>query len=260
MAKLTRKTSVLFAGNYQSAPNNQLGVFGSLAQGSPAYSGDPAQIQTTQFYDGWSSAVVGTNQPALEDINSLFYVLSYYVNYFNQMGIPEWDSGTTYYTNSYVNNTNSANGPVGIYVSLIDNNTQILSNQAAWATYQSTFSGPNLCKAWVCFSGTNVVSGNCVVSNAYNVSSVQYISTGKYQINFATPLPSNNYTFAGSAGTPDGFSSVPGDNNIIAGAGPQGSVAVRTASALQVYCWEPNRSGVGALEDSQLISVQVFGS
>ena len=49
-------------------------------------------------------------------------------------------------------------------------------------------------RAWVVFNAT---SGGVTILNSLNVSSVVRTATGKYTINFATPLPTSNYALMG---------------------------------------------------------------
>jgi len=100
MAGLTRKTSILF-GN--QGPSTSFAQFGSKEAGSPQTSQDPAVIQElSQWATGWQSAVTANNAPYLEDMNGFCYVDSYQITYLFQMGIPEWDSATVYFTGSVV--------------------------------------------------------------------------------------------------------------------------------------------------------------
>lgn len=118
MAKLQRKSAKLFASEATAAAGG-LAQFGSLAAGTPNYSTDPDVIQALDAYkEGWSSAVLGTKSPALEDRNALDYLLSYQQAYIMQHGIPEWLDIETYYENSYVVDSNGE-----LRVSVIDNNT-----------------------------------------------------------------------------------------------------------------------------------------
>ena len=81
MAKLQRKSAKLFA-EEATASAGGLAQFGSLAEGTPNYSTDPDVIQALDAYkEGWSSAVLGTKSPALEDRNALDYLLSYQQKY-----------------------------------------------------------------------------------------------------------------------------------------------------------------------------------
>lgn len=126
MSKVARKTNLLFG---SSAGINQIAQFGSLAAGSSAFTTDPAVIQSLSNYlAGWFNAIVGPNSPAIEDMNALCYLFSYQLSYMLQTGVPEWDSGTTYYQGSFVSDTGGAGL---IYVSLTNAN---LNNAVSSAT------------------------------------------------------------------------------------------------------------------------------
>lgn len=101
MAQLTRKTFVQFGA---AGPTSSFGQFGSKTAGSPQTSQNPTVIQQLAAWsDGWQNAIVNSDKAAyLEDMNGLCYVFSYMIAYLYQSGIPEWDSGTTYYLNSVV--------------------------------------------------------------------------------------------------------------------------------------------------------------
>ena len=117
MAKLQRKSAKLFAEDATAAAGG-IAQFGSLAEGTPNYSTDPDVIQALDAYkEGWSSAVLGTKSPALEDRNALDYLLSYQQAYIMQHGIPEWLDTETYYSGSFASVGSS------LFVSKTDNNT-----------------------------------------------------------------------------------------------------------------------------------------
>jgi len=264
MAQLTRQTPALFSGNTSAA--GTVGVFGSLAvNGAGSTSTVPNTIQSlSAWQNGWTGAVLGTNQPCLEDMNGLFYWMSYYINYAMQTGVPEYDPNTTYYQNNIVSNQNNSAYPYGIYVSQtsVNNANQALNNPSYWLPLSSTLSGPNVCKAWVTFDGTTNSGGQCtILGTALNVSSVTYVSTGQYVINFTNALPTQNYAWSGSAGTQNGIPSVSGDNNVITG-GLTGYTGLKTTTQLQVFCWEAYGGGTNneKLENSSCISVIVFGN
>lgn len=128
MANLARKIMKIFGSN---AGTNQRGVFGSLAAGSTAYSTDPETIQSlSQWEDGWFSAVMGNNSPAIQDMNALQFVFAYQLAYLFQKGIPEWNTDTEYYTGSFCQ--------VGgiIYKSLQDaNQGNAVTDVAYWQPY-----------------------------------------------------------------------------------------------------------------------------
>jgi hypothetical protein len=126
MAKLTRKTLTIFAG---SAANN--GQFGSAQAGTKVTTTDPATIQAlTAWTQGWLDAVEGgQNIPPLEEFQGVSFVHSYMSAYLFQEGIAEYDSGTTYFTNSIVKET----GTFKLYGSIVDNNLgNALTDAAAW--------------------------------------------------------------------------------------------------------------------------------
>jgi hypothetical protein len=75
MAKLTRVIQKIFGIN---AAQNEMAVFGSLNAGSPAFTKDPKTIQSlVNFLNGLRAGVVGNNSPALEDINALYYLMTF---------------------------------------------------------------------------------------------------------------------------------------------------------------------------------------
>ena len=267
MARLPFRTALLFG---STAPANSCSVFGSEAAGSPQYSSppDPTQIQQlSQWLAGWTSptgAVIGTNQPCIEDEMAKDYAFSYFINYLQQIGIVEYDaSGNTPYDKYSIVNGASTTGNFQIYMAL-QNGAQAfpLSNASYWAKLGNIITGKATAAAWVVFYGFG--SGSLAIAASYNVQSVTKVGVGQYLVNFVNALAVDGsgagiYTMVGSAGTPNGFSSASGDNNIINGGGPPGTTAVKTAMQCQVFCWDPNISGVGGLEDSNAISV-VFHS
>lgn len=117
MAKIVRKTFATIFGS--GAASTDIEQFGAQEQtGAPNYTTDPDVIQALSAWaDGWRSAIISTNRaPYIQDMNAVLYALSWGVSYLHEMGIPEWDSGTPYYTNSYI----QYNGV--IYKSLVDDN------------------------------------------------------------------------------------------------------------------------------------------
>ena len=117
MSKLTRQTMILFAGTSDSS---SIGVFGSIAPGGggATYSKVIATVQSLNAWgSGWKAEVVSPLRPAIQDFNAVDYVFSYGICYLHEMGIPEWDSGTVYYQNSYCQVAGT------VYYSLQDNNT-----------------------------------------------------------------------------------------------------------------------------------------
>lgn len=130
MAKITRKIAKLFG---SAAGGSQMGVFGSFANGSPAYSTDPAVIQDSNWLGGWFSAILGEDNPCIEDFNSAFLVFAYQIAYMLQTGVGEWNTDTIYYIGSQ-----AQDGFGVIYISLTDGNTgNALSDTAHWKIYDT---------------------------------------------------------------------------------------------------------------------------
>ena len=122
MAKLVRKTFIQWGAQ---GPTSAFGEFGSKRAGTPVTSQDPDVIQGESAWNtGWQDAINTVDKaPYLEDMNGLHFVFSYMTAYLFQMGIPEWDSATTYFKNSVVQDNQ---GLGQWFVSLTDNN---LGNQ-----------------------------------------------------------------------------------------------------------------------------------
>lgn len=131
MAKLTRKHQKIFC---DVAPTNKLGVFGSLAAGSPAYSDDPDTIQSLTAYGaGLGSALINNAPIAIEDLDGICNMLTRQVAYLMQTGIPEWNASTTYYIGSIV-----SNGTDALFVSVADDNlNNALSVTTKWMLFHS---------------------------------------------------------------------------------------------------------------------------
>lgn len=124
MSRLSRFTQKIFG---SSAGANEIAQFGSLEAGSPAFTTNVGVIQAlSQYLSGWFGATSG-NSPAIEDMNALFYLITYQLAYLMQSGVPEWDAGTTYFTGNIVN----YNGD--LYSSIVDDNdNNVPTDVAAW--------------------------------------------------------------------------------------------------------------------------------
>lgn len=119
MAGLARKIAKIFGGSLSASSN--VAEFGSLKGGTPAYSIDPAVIQTAAWLQGWAGAVVAVGAvpavPPLQDDNAINFVLSYQLAYLLTRGLPEYDASTTYNTADFCRIAGI------IYQSRVDSNT-----------------------------------------------------------------------------------------------------------------------------------------
>ncbi len=235
--------------------SNNVAIWGSLAAGSPAYSGDISTIQSlSTFEQGLNGAVIGNRSPAIQDLNGLFYLMTAQIAYLLQNGVPSWDTGTTYYTNQFCR--------VGtvLFVSLTNANVghDPTTDTNNWAPYFAKATGPTLAAAWVVFDGINNSSpGFSRIINSFNVSSIAHNSTGDYTINFDNALPSADYVFSGSCGVENGQpSSVPADQGLVVNASGT-NTGVRSATQCRLYTIDStSRSAVA----SGCVSVLFFGS
>lgn len=267
MAKIPRRTALQFGASYLGAPTGQIAQFGSVRTGIPVYSGDPAVIQSlAAWLSAWSAAVVanpgGNNQPTLEEMNGVLACLSYFTMYQQQESILEWDADTIYFQGSWAKATDGSGAP---YISKTDNNQDnALSDTNNWAPFIQNLGGNSLCKAWVSFDGR--VYPNCTIKSSFNVQQVAHLGVGVYLITFSPVLPNANYCFSGAVGTANGVAS-PGSPGVDAGpdsahlcAGFPGFTGIRTVNQLLIFSYSDDTSfNQGALRDSGLIDVQIFG-
>jgi len=116
MAKLERKEVKLFAENCK--PTLTTEFRSESADGTTAsFSRDPDLIQNENYGQGWVKDENNLNQKIYgEDLNSLGYVLSYFLKYLYENGIPEWLSITNYFEHSIVRVDNK------LFISLQDDN------------------------------------------------------------------------------------------------------------------------------------------
>lgn len=140
--KLPRVTSKIFASN---AAEGDIGQFGSALTGTKVNTDDISVIQGLPAYEtGWRSAVVSSrNYPTLQEMNGLQKTFSQQIAYILQNGMPEWDAGTTYFTDQFCR--------VGsmFYVSLQDNNlgnnpTTTTGFWQVWNPGEGTFANTDL--------------------------------------------------------------------------------------------------------------------
>ena len=131
MARIDRKTQLIF-GNTAGATG--ITEYGSPAAGSAVFSTDLDNIQTPAWLSGWSAAALAGNEiPTFQDFNAIHFVATSQIAYLFQEGLPAFDTGTTYYTNSIVKKP----GTYEIYGSLInDNSGNALPNQANDVNWQ----------------------------------------------------------------------------------------------------------------------------
>ena len=213
-SKITRALQKIFGGSL--TPTGNIEQFGSYVNGGSVYTNDPVVIQAlAAFLAGWGAATTGNSSPAIQDRNALDFLFSRQLAYLLQQGIPEWDSTTPYFTNSFC----QVSGVV--YVSLTDNN---LGNNPPtdtndWQPYSQTITPPgyNLAlspRAWCQFDGTQIggTGGGSLTFTGVGISAVNKIAgqVAQYQIVFSTPFADTNYApFVMSGSTADSLADFP---------------------------------------------------
>lgn len=99
---LARATQLIFG---KDAGNSEFGQIGSQSDGAPVTTKDLAVIQSlTRFLNGLYSITSGAaHPPFIQDINSLYFLITSQLAYIFQAGIAEYDPETNYFNNiSYV--------------------------------------------------------------------------------------------------------------------------------------------------------------
>lgn len=155
MTRLKRITNKIF-GNTASTTGSpdtgaEIGQFGSAKAGTYNATADVETIQALPAYEqGWIGAVIPNQQyPTLPEMTGVNKVLSYQTGYLMQEGIPEWDSGTTYYKNSIVKSatvtttqttTASIGASTGITSASVNKNT-FVSQISVDGNYTFTYNG-----------------------------------------------------------------------------------------------------------------------
>lgn len=245
MSKILRKTAVPFS---TSALSNQIEQFGSKnVTGSLVSSYDPAVIQgLTAWTQGWTAAqYLGQFAPYYQDRNGVDLVAIYQTEYALQMGLPEWDSATIYFANSYVTYQGQ------IFRSRQDNNSNVIPGNTtnAWwflCTLSTSTSNPTR-TVFTSGTGTYTPPTNCAFifvrilgggagGGAYNTTPPGYVAGGAGSASvfrYGNPFSGPSYSVvvnggnsgAGRNGTgafPAGGTATNGDVNVSGGAGKPG--------------------------------------
>lgn len=166
---LTRQTQKVFA---STADADQLAAFGSMKTGTPVYSSDLSTLQTADYTEGWSEAILDDKAPYLEEMNAVQYGLSYQIAYILQQGLAiQYDAATTYMKGSIVAVISGTN--VTFYKSIKDNNIgNAVTNTTYWVldsiskieTYYNTLNN-----AMVKLTGNQSIAGTKSFTGRINV-------------------------------------------------------------------------------------------
>lgn len=175
MAKIPRKLQKIFG---ITAGASQIGKFGSLAQGTPlAYTGaaaDPEVLQAlSQYSGGWFSGVLGNSNPAIEDMNGLFFTITYQLAYLFQAGVPEWNAATEYHVGSIAND-----GSGVTYRSIQNTNLNHALSDPSWWTVTSGGGGGSGLVNTPVSANVTVATGQALLVNSTAASRTISTPTG----------------------------------------------------------------------------------
>ena len=132
-----------------------------------------------------------------------------------------------------------------LVISTLNNDTGVLATQNGMT---------GIAKAWVNFSGVS----STTIKSSFNVSSVTYVSTGKYTVNFTTAMADANYALALGI---CGLGSSGGGKILVENSSGTGGTLGRTTSAVTVLsCYSFQNPGSGTDDNAYSNSVTVFGS
>lgn len=120
----------------------------------------------------------------------------------------------------------------------------------------SITSNPAVAKAWVSFDGT---ISTPTIHSSFNISSVQKVAYGYYDITFSTPMLSLNYLVVGGCGATPSSSSGPASsecNVYVIDSNHYTNPFARTTSTFRIM----TKGESGTLNESYRTDVVVFGS
>lgn len=184
MARIPRKTQKIFSG---SANGDQIAVFGTMKTGTPQYSGDIETLQSAEYEQGWSDAILNDKAPYLEEMNGVQYGLSKQIAYLLQQGLAnEYDTNTIYFKGSTVAVINNAT--VTYYRSLTDNNQG-----------NAVTDGVN----WTLDSISKIETYNTNLTNAINTLNSQVVKLTGNQTVAGNKTFTGTSTFSGQVKVPN---------------------------------------------------------
>ncbi len=138
MTNFIRKKLGEYAGDVTAT---DLQVVGSDAAGLPVLSDDPEVLQANNAYKQGLLSIKNSssNDLELKEINSLFYIHNYHLNYIFQKGLQEYNADTAYQVDSYVRDG------IAIYKSITNNNlNNPVSDTNNWEFVATLKSGSNV--------------------------------------------------------------------------------------------------------------------
>lgn len=135
--KLTIKAQKIFS---NTGPSGIVGQFGSFKASAATYSLDPNTIQALDAWgEGINGSCIDSSPPSIQDINGLLLVITKWLYYIFEQGLPEWLSTISYDLGSVTCDKALTNGTKGVYTSVSTNNAgNTLSTAAYWQLMMRT--------------------------------------------------------------------------------------------------------------------------
>jgi len=137
MTNLQRLTGKIFGETATATGDDpQIGQFGSALAGTYVGTTDVATIQDLPAWsNGFIDSVTPNEQfPPLPEMTGFGKVLSHQIAYILQKGVPEWDTGTTYYAGDFAKGVNTGK----LYISKVDSNiNHELNDSDYWEEFSS---------------------------------------------------------------------------------------------------------------------------
>lgn len=133
MAKSSNRLQKIFGA---TGSTGSISIFGSKKIGTPIYSNDLDDIQSLSAWDnGFSSALIDGTKPTLQDLNAIFYALTYQNSYQQCYGIPTYLTTQEYFIGSIVrvSGTIGTGTYIDLFISRTDHNiNNALSSVTHW--------------------------------------------------------------------------------------------------------------------------------
>lgn len=194
MTKYTRVTGKVFGasadptGTVDPTIGATIGQFGSALIGQYVGTSD---IATIQSLPAWSNGFIGcvtpnTQFPPLPEMTGFGKVLSQQICYLLQQGIPEYDSGTTYYTGNWCSYNNS------LYIAKDDGFSNITpTDTTKWDKFTGGFSRNY---GEIVTSSLPITDPTLHLADGSLLQNTSYPEFVNYVANLYNSLPSGNFS------------------------------------------------------------------
>jgi hypothetical protein len=161
---------------------------------------------------------------------------------------------------------NASTAGAGGFIATSDN-SGILALQTAGTTALSIDASQNIafnsgfgsvatayaCRAWVNFDSSS--GSSCAIRGSGNVSSVTYVSTGIYTVNFTNAMPDINYSMVGTGRIYNGYTNA---GTIIGVSATNSGVGGMSTTSCRVSSINVTSGGAGSESNTPYVGVAFF--